>query len=424
MNHIYKQLIKLAWPIFIGQLGLMLINVGDALVASRYDTHTSAVLGVALGFSNPIYLFGVGFTMAISVLMSILRGGKEETEKFFVSNIVFSFLLSLVCMVLMQAVIAYIPYSGIEAGLVADVQLYIRISLWSFPFAMIFYGIKEFLQSFENVWFANIVAMLGVGFNLVLDYIFLFVLDMGVAGLGWTSFFTRLLLLIVMLIYCRKYFKQTKFYTHYFKNLVQYGFPIGFTVFLEVFAFSIVSVFAGMLSVTEAATNNIVLNIGSASFMLPFAISSALAVKVGHSYGEQNWEQARAYTFKGLKLVTFLGLGASVTYLILREQIMGFFSQDLEVIKIGSMLFFIVAFFQVFDGLQIGLAGILRGYKITRATLITILIGHWGLAIPLGYYLCFHQGYRIYGLWIGLCLGLVFVSVVLMGILLKLLKKH
>ena len=87
-------------------------------------------------------------------------------------------------------------------------------------------------------------------------------------------------------------------------------------------------------------------------------------------------------------------------------------------IKWGKTILFWVACFQLFDGLQVTLSGILRGLSVTRPSSISIFIGYWIIGIPLGYFLGFHQGMEAQGFWIGLALSLALVALML-GLVLK-----
>ena len=89
------------------------------------------------------------------------------------------------------------------------------------------------------------------------------------------------------------------------------------------------------------------------------------------------------------------------------------FTSDPRVIQIGTGLVVIAAAFQLFDGTQAVATGVLRGLGDTRTPMVWNVIGHWVLGLPVGYALCFSLGWGVAGLWIGLSIGLVFVSIVL-----------
>jgi MATE family multidrug resistance protein len=78
---------------------------------------------------------------------------------------------------------------------------------------------------------------------------------------------------------------------------------------------------------------------------------------------------------------------------------------------------FWVACFQLFDGLQVTLSGVLRGLSVTRQSSIAVFIGYWLLGIPLGYFLGFHQNMEAQGFWIGLAVALALVAIMLSVVL-------
>jgi len=89
------------------------------------------------------------------------------------------------------------------------------------------------------------------------------------------------------------------------------------------------------------------------------------------------------------------------------------FTTDVRVVNIGSRLLLIASAFQLFDGTQAVVTGVLRGIGETRMPMIINIIGHWMLGLPVGYLLCFRQQWGVLGLWIGLSVGLVFTAFVL-----------
>ncbi|MNC88798.1 Multidrug resistance protein NorM [compost metagenome] len=90
------------------------------------------------------------------------------------------------------------------------------------------------------------------------------------------------------------------------------------------------------------------------------------------------------------------------------------FTTDARVVDIGVGLLAIAAAFQLFDGVQAVATGVLRGVGDTRTPMLVNVIGHWLLGLPVGYSLCFTFAWGVAGLWIGLSVGLVFVSAILL----------
>jgi multidrug resistance protein, MATE family len=74
----------------------------------------------------------------------------------------------------------------------------------------------------------------------------------------------------------------------------------------------------------------------------------------------------------------------------------------------------VAAVFQLFDGLQGVTTGALRGLSDTHTPMIWNLVGHWGIGLPTAYWLCFHRGWGVQGLWAGLCVGIILIGSVLL----------
>jgi MATE family multidrug resistance protein len=95
------------------------------------------------------------------------------------------------------------------------------------------------------------------------------------------------------------------------------------------------------------------------------------------------------------------------------EHLLRPFSADAAVVTLGVRLLAIAAAFQLFDGAQAITTGILRGAGDTRTPMVANVVGHWLVGLPVGYLLCFTRGWGVSGLWVGLSVGLVLVSIAL-----------
>ena len=169
-----KLLLTLSFPIILGQLGQMLIGAGDVLIASKYSTNSVAAIGLANGVINPIFLFGIGLMMGISPSLARIRGEGKDTRQSLVTIIIYSFACSIVLTLLTLILNQTVPLLGFDAHIVPSIQSYIRIVAWSFPFAIVFQGIKEYLQAYEDVFIANAITIVDVIVNLIANYILVF----------------------------------------------------------------------------------------------------------------------------------------------------------------------------------------------------------------------------------------------------------
>ena len=112
----------------------------------------------------------------------------------------------------------------------------------------------------------------------------------------------------------------------------------------------------------------------------------------------------------------------ALCYLIVPGPILRLMTNNPEIIQSSISLLFVVAFFQIPDGIQVTLWGVLKGLKVARLPFLLTIIGHYLIGLPIGLYLAFSKGHQVEGLWIGLTVGLYIMALGLGAILLHRLK--
>lgn len=423
-----KSLFLFALPIIFGQLGQMLIGAGDVFVAARHGTETVAAISIANAIMNTTLITGLGLLFSISPVLSKKRGEKKDINKFLKISLIYALILALIFGVISALAIPIIPYLGFEKKLNVYIQDYIFICSFSFVGAYIYQALKEFLQVHEKVYIANLISIVAVFLNLGLCWLFVFgygfIPSLGVNGLALASLLVRMLMGVSLLFYCRKYLKAEFFISKdYFKDLFKIGFPLSMSLLLELAAFGLVTILAGQISTIQVASHNVVLTLCSITFMLPLAVSNALSVRVGYFFGARDYIAIKKNIIAGLIIaITIMGFFALMFFTYPKELIK-LFSFDLNIIKIGAKLLFIVAIFQLFDGAQIVLSGALRGLGCTKPILYTMTLGYWIIGIPIGIYLAFIKNFQVFGLWIGFAIALFACVIIFLFFLLNKLKE-
>ena len=69
-KHYAKELLNIALPIIMGNLGFILIGAGDVLIAGHHSTDTLAAISIATAITNCIQTFGIGLISSVSPLLS------------------------------------------------------------------------------------------------------------------------------------------------------------------------------------------------------------------------------------------------------------------------------------------------------------------------------------------------------------------
>lgn len=423
-----KELLNIALPIIMGNLGFILIGAGDVLIAGHHSTDTLAAISIATAITNCIQTFGIGLIASVSPLLSNYRGEKKSAKKYFFPTIRFSMVLGVIVMFAVLASIPLIDYLHFEAKLVPMIKEYMFVTAFATFGGYLHAALKEFLQAFEIVLFPNLVTVFSVFLNIALNVTLVFGLgpfpSLGVLGLAVASFIVRYFMGFALLIYC---FRVMNFNDYkdfeYYKSLIRIGIPISCAIMVEFIAFNSIAIIMGRVSGVFAAAQNLVCTLTTVSFMVPLAISNAIAVKVGFANGAKNITDLKHYSFVGVVMsVGFMMLSALV-FSSFPNFLVGLFTKDSNLIKISVPILYILSVFQVFDGLQVALAGIFKGMKRTGVVLVSNFVAYWLLSIPLGYTLAFHFNLNLRGFWYGLASAAVLLCIMMVFMLLKSIRK-
>jgi len=262
-------------------------------------------------------------------------------------------------------------------------------------------------------------------FNLIADWALVFgagpIPQLGPIGSAWATTAARTLFFVVLLIAARKdlgpflgRFDRAVLRLKPLWRTVRLGAPIGFQVQLELVAFVAIALLMGGLGTVQMAAHQVTINLASLTFMVPLGVSSAAAILVGRAIGAGDDAGARRAASAGLLIgAGFMSLMAALFIGAPRLLASAYTSVE-EVVVLAALLIPVAGCFQIFDGLQVVSAGVLRGAGDTRAPLFVNIVGFWFIGLPTSLLLAFKLGFGPQGLWWGLVVGLGVVAAFLL----------
>lgn len=411
------ELINLSIPMIMGNLGLMLIGITDILVAAKHSINTLSAISIANAIVFCIYIVGIGLMSSISIVLSNYRGNKKPTKLFLPTVINFALILGLIFGIICLATVPLIDFMGFETQLVPIIKDYIFISSFSFFGMYLYQSLKEFLQAHEIVFIPNIILIFAVFLNLALNVLLVFGYKdfngLGAIGLAYATLIARTFMGVTLLFYLIKIIKQKcLFNIDFVKQLLKIGYPIGIALMLEFLGFNIITILMGKLNGIYAATHTIVIQVISIAYMIPLALSNALAIKVGYYNGAKDYCGIIKYSKAGIFMSVFVMLCFGITFFIFPKELISLFTSDYNILKIGIPILIIASIFEIADGFQVSLSGILKGLKMTKTVSACVISGYWVFGIPLGFILCYKYNMLLKGFWIGLAVSFVCIGII------------
>jgi multidrug resistance protein, MATE family len=425
-----KELFYFSLPLVAGQIGQMLYGTGDIIVAARYSNEVVASLGVAAALMGPFIMVGLSLTYAVGSLTGQQIGTKVKKEGMIFTSHLVALALGLLLYAIIEILLNYIHLLGIEESRTILIYQYCKIVGFSIIPVLTFQVSKEYLQAYSKTYFSNGIVFFFLALNIILNYIFIFgrfgFPEMGIEGAAYATALCRILSSVILFLYLIKVENKTnlakgldlnhklhKFFVfnkRLFKDIIQLGIPIALGTLVEVLVFTTVTVLIGRMTILASAAHNIVLNLASLTFMLPLAMNSAAGVKVGIVFGQKDKDKVIITSLAALTITVIVMTITASCYFLFPTTILSLFTDDLELINYAKGLLIFVALFQVPDGIQVTLWGVLRGLSSTKMPMFITLFGNWAIGVPIGYYLAFSHGMGAKGLWAGLAIGLTCVS--------------
>jgi MATE family multidrug resistance protein len=431
-------LLKLAGPVVLAEIGWMGMGIVDTMMVGPLGPAAIGATGLGSGVFTSIAIFGMGLMLGLDSLVSRAYGAgdADECERWLHHGVVLALVTGPLVMALTWLAYLTLDRWGLHPDIHALVAPYLSaIAAGAWPL-LLYAAFRRYLQGMHIVrpiMVALVSAnLINAGANWVLIYGNLGFPALGVAGSAWATTAARVYMAAFLFMAIRREHRRRRrpasagpgvdrhrpfvFDPDRIRRLIALGFPAAAQITLEVGVFAAATALAGKLDPVSSGSHQIALNLASLAFMVPLGLASSGAVRVGHAVGARDLPRAARAGWTALATGSAIMLAIGVVFFAWPVLLMRLFTDDPRVIEIGVGLLAIAAAFQLFDGAQAVTTGILRGTGDTRTPMITNVVGHWLLGLPIGYALCFAFGRGVIGLWIGLSVGLVFVSAILTAV--------
>jgi multidrug resistance protein, MATE family len=443
----FRQTLRLALPLIFAELGWMSMGVVDTIMVGRLPNSAIAIGATGLGQSlyHMLAIFGGGMLLGMDTFVAQAHGRNDIRDaRHTLAN---GLVLAVVFTPLLMIAVSFWPFLmrrfGISLEVVGPMQPFLYAMNWGTLPLLAYFALRRYLQARDvalPITFAlisaNIVNAVG---DWALIYGHLGFRAHGIVGSGWSTCFARIYMALVLamtLVWTEKkdagrpnhvsaesFFKGEGAFIDLarIRALLKLGLPASAQILLEIGAFSAATALCAKLGPIQLSGHEIALNCAAFTFMVPLGISSAAAVRVGQNLGREDTIGARRAGWSAILLGAGCMICCGLLFLAIPVQLARIFSPDPQVVRVGAMLLRVAAAFQLFDGLQVVTTGALRGAGDTRTPMVANFVAYWLIGLPLSYMLAFRLGWGSFGIWIGLCAGLILIG---SGLLLTWQKKH
>ncbi|MDH4049564.1 MAG: MATE family efflux transporter [Gammaproteobacteria bacterium] len=424
-----RTLLKLAAPLIINNLAIASIHFADAVMAGRLGAETLAAVAVGSSVWMLGFTLCMGILMAVSPIVSRLYGagdfasiGRYVRQAFWLSQMLAVFIF-VAAFLFVRPVLTFI---GIDPGFRDMTIGYVQAIMFGMPAMGLFLVSRFTTEGIGETRPIMYASLLSLACNVFGNWVFMYgnlgFPAMGAVGCGLASAISIWMMAFALGLHVlrgRRYrplailarFSLPRWQE--IRELLGLGLPIAVTITAESGLFSAVAILTGTISAQIAAAHQIAINFAATMFMIPLALSSATTVLVGQSLGAGDYATARLRGWIGIGTSGVFMLTSAVFLVLFRTEVVDLYTNDVSVRDIAIGMLFMAAIFQVADGMQIGAAAALRGYKDAKVPMVINTFAYWVLAFPLAYLAAVTFRAPPYYIWGGFVIGLTVAAAML-----------
>ena len=414
-----KRILEIATPAIAGMSSQMVVSVIDTALVGRLDESSIALAAMGLGvlatWTITSFFTSLGAGTHIVVARRFGEGRFAGAGAVLNNSLAISLFLGVLFGVLgyfyAYEFISLLSSDDSVAILAGDYIKYRSIGL---PFFLVTVSYRGFFYGIGHTKVFMYSAVVSYVFNIIFNFLLIFgnlgFPRMGVAGAGLAASIGMILgfLFFLFVTFSRNYRTKYKYYDAFsigwkqIAPIVKISVPVAFQNILILFGFLMFVAVTGMIGTLEQASTQVVITSLFLSFMPCFGFGIAAQTLVGNSLGEHKPDEVQLFGVETAKLATIFTIVLGALFLVFPEFIVSVITNNAQVMEIAVPLIRLAGVAQVVYGSGIILAYSLQAAGATVFVMLTEVITHWIIFLPVSYLVGVSLGYGIMGAWTAL----------------------
>lgn len=343
---ISKLLWLYAWPAVISQIIASVYNIVDRIfIGQGVGALAIAGLAITMPIMNIVHAFGALIGVGSSARMSIVLGRKDVNwaEKILGNSMVFTIILSGLVMIFgylfMDNILARF---GATANTIAYAKEYMLIVLPGMFLTTVTFNLTGLIRASGYPTKSMLILVGGAILNMILDPIFIFAMDLGIAGAAWATTFSMAIMAIASILHFVSPKSFIRFRRHawapksyIFKNITL----IGMSPFLmNVATSAVVAILNNQLirygSDLAVGAYGIVNTYASLLVMLFLGICQGMQPIAGYNYGACQFGRLKEVYILTMKICVWTGFAGALIACAIPQYLTRIFTTDTDLIQI------------------------------------------------------------------------------------------
>ncbi|KAF5904361.1 multidrug and toxin extrusion protein 1-like, partial [Clarias magur] len=425
-----KQLATLAFPVFLSYLMVYLIGFVSVIFCGhlgRTELDGVALATAIINVSAVSVGYGLGSAAATLISQTFGSGNLKRVGVIVQRTFLILMLACFPCWAILINTESLLIAVKQDPEVARRSQEYVKIYMGALPGLFAFITEATYLQNQGIMWPLVISGAVSNVMNALCNYIFIFVLDLGVAGSAAANVASQYTMAIIPLvcIWYKGLHKNTwqglsMECLQEWGEFMWFGLPGMIMLGAEWWTYELGAFLAGLISEVELGSQTVTYELANIAYMFPIGFSVAGSVKVGNALGAGNTELAKLSAKITITCAVSISVCLAVIIGSCKDVISYIFSNDEEIREAVSRVMVLYAPFHILDATAGAGGNIVRALGKHLIGAAGNLVGYYGIGFPIGVSLMFVAKMGIFGLWTGLLICVFVQSVFFILLLVKL----
>ncbi len=411
-------ILTIALPTIIDMFVQTLLGFFDLIMVGRLGPE--AIASVGLGTAPILTVIPIFFAISVGTTAMVSRAfgarnyeeAKEGMSQSLILGIPAAFIVTFAFVVFGKNILGIIS----KNQPITEALSYLKVISLGIPFLCFNIIFSYGFRSINKAKIPMINNTISIFLNIFLNYIFIFVLNLGVFGAGIATTMSRGIVTLIfsfLIIYKKNYCialttKDFKINKDICKRLLKVGLPSAgeqglFRIGMLIFEAMVIN-----LGTLQYAAHKIALTAESFSFNLGFGFSVAGTALVGQYLGAKEYQEAKKAGYLNMFLAISVMTAFGFIFMISPKFVISMFTKNQAIVPMASSALRIVSIAQPILAVSMVLSGALRGAGDTRSVLWITSVGMFFVRIPLTYLFLYIFNFGLNGAWLVMILDLTY----------------
>ncbi len=417
-----KLIVQLSIPSILSQISATLMFFIDASMVGHLGARESAAIGLVESttwlFTGLLNAASMGFS--VQVAHAIGANDFERARKIMRQGMVCTAVFGLLMMLISVIIHAELPFwLGGGGDIAHEASMYFLIFGLALPFFQYESFSASMLKCSGNMKIPSIVSVMACVLDVVFNYFFIFVVDLGVMGAALGTL-TAIACCSMTMTYClvwRENHLSLKGRPGSFRpsidcvtTALKIGSPMGLQQMLMGSAYVVSTIIVAPLGNIAIAANTFAITVESICYMPGYGIADAATTLIGQGIGAGQKMLTKSFARMSVRLGVVVMSLFAVLMFAFSYDLMAIMTPVEEIRSLGSDALRIEAFAEPFFAAAIVCYGVFIGAGDTLKPALMNLVSMWGVRLTLAAILAPTYGLR--GVWFAMAAELTFRGII------------